>query len=129
MECQKVKVEHRHPMRLLQSFLIPKWKLEVVTIDFITKFPRTTRKHDFIMVVVEKLTKVSHFILITVTHKATNIVEICMREIARLHGVPKEIVLDRDPKFSYNFWKGLLKGFGTNLNFSTFYHPNSYGHT
>jgi transposase InsO family protein len=50
-----------------------------------------------------------------------------MREIARLHGVPKEIVSYRDPKFTSNFWKGLFKGFGTNLNFNRTYHPKSYG--
>jgi transposase InsO family protein len=50
-----------------------------------------------------------------------------MREIVRLHGIPKEILLDRDTKFISNFWSGLFKGFGTNLNFSTTYHPKSYG--
>jgi hypothetical protein len=73
MECQKVKVEHRHPVGLLQPFPIPEWKWEIVTIDFITKFPRTTRQHDSIMVVVDKLTKVAHFIPVKMTHKATNI--------------------------------------------------------
>jgi hypothetical protein len=46
-----------------------------------------------------------------------------MKEIVRLNGVPKAIVLDIDPKFTSNIWKGLFKGFGTNLNFSTTYHP------
>jgi hypothetical protein len=44
-----------------------------------------------------------------------------------IHGVPKAIVLDKDPNFTSNFWKGLFKGFGTNLNLSTMYHPNSDG--
>jgi hypothetical protein len=48
-----------------------------------------------------------------------------MRDIARLHGIPKTIVLDRDTKFTSNFWRGLFKGFGTNMNFSTTYHPQS----
>ena len=52
-----------------------------------------------------------------------------MREIARLHGIPKTIVFDRDPKFTSNFWKGLFNEFGTNLNFSTTYHPESNGQT
>jgi hypothetical protein len=77
------------------------------------------------MVVVENITMVPHFITVKVTHKSTNIVEIYMREIVRLHGVPKEIVSNRDPKFTSNFWRGLFKGFGTNLNFSTTYHPES----
>ena len=50
-----------------------------------------------------------------------------MKEVARLHGVPKTIVSDRDPKFTLNFWKGLFKGFGTNLNLSTTYHPELDG--
>ena len=75
------------------------------------------------------MTKATHFIPIKTTHKATNIEEIYMREVTRLHGVPKEIVLDRDPKFTFNFWKGLFKGFGTNLNLSTMYHPKLDGKT
>jgi hypothetical protein len=129
LECQKVKVEHRHPTGLLQPFPIPEWKWEVVTMDFITKFPRTAKQHDSIMVVVDKLTKAAHFIPVKSMHKETNIVEIYMREIAKLHGVPKTIVSDRDSKFTQNFWKGLFKGFGTNLNFSTTYHPESDGQT
>jgi transposase InsO family protein len=50
-----------------------------------------------------------------------------MREIARLHGIPKEIVSDKDTKFTSNFWRRLLKGFGTNMSFSTTYHPQSDG--
>jgi hypothetical protein len=123
LEFQKVKVEHRHPVGMLQPLPIPEWKWEVVTMDFITKLPKTTKQHDSIMVVVDKLTKASHFILVKLTHKATNIVDIYMREIARLHGIPKTIVYDIDPNFTSNFWKELFKGFGTNLNFSTTYHP------
>jgi hypothetical protein len=93
LECQKVKVEHRHPIGLLQPFPIPEWKWEVVTMDFITKFPRTRKQRDAIMVVVEKLTKVSHFIPMKVTHKETNVVYIYMREVAHFHGIPKKIVL------------------------------------
>jgi transposase InsO family protein len=52
-----------------------------------------------------------------------------MREIARLHGIPRTIVLDRDTKFTSNFWRGLFKGFGTNLNFSIAYHPQLDGQT
>ena len=51
--------------------------------------------------------------------------DIYMKEVFRLHGVPKEIVSNIDPKFTSNFWKGLFKGFGTNLNLSTMYHPES----
>jgi hypothetical protein len=73
MECQKVNVEHRHPAGLLQPLPIPKKKWEVITIEFITKLPKTTRQHDSIMVVVDKLTKVAHFVLVKKTHIETNI--------------------------------------------------------
>jgi hypothetical protein len=129
LECQKVKAKHRHPTGFLQPLPIPKWKWEVVTMDFITKLPRTNKQHDSIMVVVDKLTKDAHFIPVNLTHKEANIVDVYMREIARLHGIPKKIVYDKDPKFTSNFWKGLFKGFGTNLNFSTTYHLESNGQT
>jgi hypothetical protein len=83
------------------------------------------KQHDSIMVVVDKLTKETHFIPVKTTHKATNIAEIYMKEVVMLHGVPKAIVSDRDPKFTFNFLKGLLKGFGKNINLSTKYHPKS----
>jgi hypothetical protein len=98
LEFQRVKVEHRHPANFLKPFAIPKWKWEVEKIDFITKLPRTTKQHDSIMVVVDKLIKISHFIPVKLTHKEDNIVDIYMREIVRIHGVPKAIVSDRDPK-------------------------------
>jgi hypothetical protein len=98
-------------------------------IDFITKLPITMKQHDSIMVMVDKLTKETHFIPVNTTHKETHIADIYMKEVARLHGVPKEIVSDIDPKFTSNFWKGLFKGFGTNLNLSTTYNPESDGKT
>jgi hypothetical protein len=99
------------------------WK--IITIDFITKPPRTVKKHDSIMLAVDKLTKDTHFIAAKPTHNATNIVYIYIWEIVMLHGVSNVIVFDRDPKFTSNFWKGLFKIFGINLNFSIAYHPDS----
>jgi len=96
---------------------------------FIAKFPITRKQHDFIMVVVENLTKAFHFIPMKITNKETNVVDIYMMEVARLHGMPNTIVSERDPKFVSNFWKGLFKLFRTNLNFNTTYHPESNGKT
>jgi hypothetical protein len=95
--------------------------------DFITGLPRISKQHDSIMVVVDKLTKVSHFIPLKTTHQAVDVVDIFLKEVACLHGIPKTIVCDRDPKFTSNFWKGLFKGFRMTLNFSTMYHPESDG--
>jgi hypothetical protein len=108
---------------------IPEWKWEVVTMDLIRGLPRTCKMHDSIMVVVDKLTKSTHFIPLKTTHKATVVAQIFMKEVEQLHRIPKTIVSDRDPKFTSNLWKGLFKGFRTNINFSTTYHPNSDGQT
>jgi hypothetical protein len=129
LECQKIKDEHIYPTSLLQPLPIPEWKWEVVTMEFITKLSRTANQQDYIMVVVDKLTKSSHFVQMKSSQKETNIVDIYMREISKLHGVPKTIVSDRDSKFTSNFWKGIFKGFGASLNFSTTHHPESDGQT
>ena len=118
-----------HPAGLLHPLPIPKWKWDVVTIDFITKFPRTEKQHESIMVVVDKLTKSSHFVHVQSIFKETNIAKVYMKEITRLHGIPKEIVLDHDPKFTSNFWKALFKEFSTKLKLSAMYHPQSDGQT
>jgi hypothetical protein len=123
MECQKVKVEHRHPTGFLQPLPIPNKKWEVVTIGFITTFLRKKRKHDLIMVLVDKLTKVTHFVLVNMTHTTSNIGKIYIREIYMLHGIPTKIVSYRDTTFTANLWRVLFKGFGTNINFITTYHP------
>jgi hypothetical protein len=75
------------------------------------------------------LVKLAHFIPMKVTHKETNVVDIYMREVACFHGIPKTIVSERDPNFTSKLWKELFKGFGTNLNFNTTYHPESDGKT
>jgi hypothetical protein len=73
LECQQVKVEHQHPVGLLQPLPIPEWKWEVISMDFITILPRSSKQNDSIMVVVDKLRKVTHFIPMKSTYKAINI--------------------------------------------------------
>ena len=123
MKLQQVKVEHQYPASLLQHFPVPEWKWEVITMDFITGFPMTWRQHDSIMVVVDKLTKETHFIPVKSMHKTDDIAKIFMNDIFKLHGLPKAIVSNRDVKFTFNFWKGLFVYLGTKLNFSTSYLP------
>ena len=81
--------------------------------DFVTEIPRNFGQHDSIIVVVDKLSNIAHFIPVKSTDKAVNIADIFMKEIFRLHSVPKVIVLDRDTKFTCNFWKALFKGLDT----------------
>ena len=87
--------------------------------DFITGYPMTWRQHDSIMVVVDKLTKVVHFIPVKSMHKTDDIAKIFMKEIFKLHGFPKAIISDRDTKFTSNFSKTMFAYLGTKLNFST----------
>ena len=89
LECHQIKVEHGHPVGLLQPLPVPKWKWEIVSLDFITGLPRTQKQHDSIMVVVDKLSKSTHFIPVKSTHKAADIVEIFLKEIFQLNGVQK----------------------------------------
>ena len=81
------------------------------------------------MVVIEKLSIATHFIPVKTTYKAANISDIFMKQIFSLHGIPKVIISDRDPKFTGNFWKSLFKGLNTTLNFSTSFHPQTDGQT
>jgi transposase InsO family protein len=80
------------------------------------------------MVVSEKLIKDADFIPVKSTFKEINIANILMKEIFRLHGMPKEIISDKDTKFTSNFWKYLFVGFETKLIFSTTYHPQTNGY-
>jgi hypothetical protein len=82
MECQKVKSEHNHPARLMEPLPILEWKWEVVTMDFNTGLPRTGKQHDSLTVVVDMLTKATHFIPLKTTHKEEDVVDIFKKEVA-----------------------------------------------
>jgi hypothetical protein len=88
------------------------WKWEVVTIDFITKLPRTTKQHDSIMVVVDKLTKAAHFIPVKLTHKAANIAEIYMREISGYMVCLRKLFLTEIPSSHPTFGRDYSKDLG-----------------
>jgi hypothetical protein len=105
LDFQHVKAEHQHPIGLLQTLPIPKWKQEIISMDFITGFPKTQRQNDSIMVVTDKLGKSAHFIPMKSTYKTINIAAIFMKEIFRLHGIPKMVISNRNVKFTSNFWK------------------------
>ena len=77
----------------------------------------------------DKLSKETHFILVKTTYKAVKIADIFMKQIFRLHGIPKVIISDIDPKFTGNFWKIVFTGLNTKLNFNTAYHPQTNGQT
>ena len=95
--------------------------------DFITRLPRTKKHNESIMVVVDKLSKEAHFIPVKSTYKVVNIANIFMKEILRLHGIPKIVITDCDAKFTSIFWMSLFRRMDTKLNFSVAYHPQTNG--
>jgi len=97
--------------------------------DFITGLLRTKKNNDSIMVVVDKLSKATHFIHVQSTYRAVQIAHIFMHNVFKLHGLPRTIISDRDVKFTSAFWKTLFAELGTQLNFSTAYHPQTNGQT
>ncbi|KAA3484134.1 DNA/RNA polymerases superfamily protein [Gossypium australe] len=118
--CQQVKAEHQVLSRLLQPILIPKWKWDRITMDFVSK-------KDAIWVVVDRLTKSAHFILIRSNYSLDRLAELYISEIVKLHGAPLSIVSDKDPRFTSCFWKKLQEALGTKLHFSTAFHPQTDG--
>ena len=127
LTCAKVKVEYQKPSGLLQQPEIPEWKWERITMDFITKLPKTTNGYDSIWVIVDRLTKSAHFLPIKETDKMEKLTRTYLKEIVRLHGVPISIISDRDSRFTSRFWQSLQKSLGTRLDMSTAYHPQTDG--
>jgi transposase InsO family protein len=89
--------------------------------------PRTQAGYDSIWVVVDRLTKVAHFILVKTTYSGAKLAELYMSRIMFLHGVPKKIVSDRGSQFTSKFWEKLHESMDTKLNFSSTYHPQTDG--
>ena len=81
------------------------------------------------MVVIDKISEAAYFIPVKTTYKAANIAEIFMKQISHLHGIPKVIISNKDPKFTGNFWKSLFKGMNTTLNYSASFHTQTDGQT
>jgi hypothetical protein len=125
--CQRVKAEHQSPTGLLQPMQIPEWKWEEVGMDFIVGLPCTQRGFDSIWMIVDRLTKVAHFIPVRTTYSSAKLVELYMERIVSLHGVPKKIMSDRGTQFTSYYWQKVQESLGTKLNFSTTYHPQTDG--
>ncbi|CAH1412385.1 unnamed protein product [Lactuca virosa] len=121
LTCRKVKAEHQRPHGKMHRLDIPVWKWEDITMDFITKLPRTARGVESIWVIVDRLTKSAHFIPIQESISA----EIYVREVVTHHGVPVSVVSDRDVRFTSRFWKRFHDEMGTRLHFSTAFHPQT----
>ncbi|GJT94371.1 putative reverse transcriptase domain-containing protein [Tanacetum coccineum] len=127
LTCAKVKAEHQRPSGLLQQPKIPEWKWDKITIDLITKFPRSRSGHDVIWVIVDRLTKSAHFLEIHEDFSTEKLVRLYIDVIVARHGVPVSIILDQYGRFTSHFWQTVHKVLGTRLDLSTVYHPQTDG--
>ncbi|GJT61761.1 putative reverse transcriptase domain-containing protein [Tanacetum coccineum] len=127
LTCSKIKAEHQKPSGFLQQPEIPEWKWEKITMDFVTKLPKSSSGHDTIWVVVDRLTKSAHFLPIREDYKTEKLAKIYTNEIVARHGVPVSIISDRDGRFTSHLWQAFQEALGTRLDMSTAYHPQTDG--
>ncbi|GJQ96537.1 putative reverse transcriptase domain-containing protein, partial [Tanacetum coccineum] len=127
MTCAKVKAEYQKPSGLLVQPKIPEWKWENITMDFVTKLPKTASGQDMIWVIVDRLTKSAHFLPAKENDSMEKLTRQYLKEVVSRHGVPVSIISDRDGRFVSQFWQSLQEAFGTQLDMSTAYHPETDG--
>nr|GFB95571.1 putative reverse transcriptase domain, ribonuclease H-like domain, aspartic peptidase domain protein [Tanacetum cinerariifolium] len=127
LTCAKVKAEHQKPSGFLVQPKIPEWKWDNITMDFVTKLPKSSQGYDTIWVIVDRLTKSAIFTPIRETDPMDELARIYLNEVVTRHEMPVLIISDRDPRFASNFWRSLHNALGTRLDMSTTYHPETDG--
>ena len=127
--CQRNKPSQQATMGLLQPLPVPVRPWQQVSMDLITQLPKSRAGNDAIVVFVDKLTKMVHYVATTTTVSAPQLAELFLREVVRHHGVPESILSDRDPRFTAHFWRAFWDRLGSKLTMSTAYHPQTDGQT
>ncbi|GKC61027.1 putative reverse transcriptase domain-containing protein [Tanacetum coccineum] len=102
-------------------------QVDNITMDFITKLPRSSKGFDTIWVIVDRLTKSAHFLPIKENDSLEKLARLYLNRIVARHGIPASIICDRDGRFTSNFWKSFQKALGTDISMSTAYHPETDG--
>lgn len=127
--CQRNKSTNQKPVGLLKPLEAPKRKWESVSMDYITQLPRTKSGHDAILVFVDRLTKMTHFVPTVTSVTAEDTAKLFIKHVVRLHGLPDNIVSDRDPRFTSAFWAEVCSRLGIKRKMSTAFHPQTDGQT
>ncbi|GJP43304.1 hypothetical protein CLOM_g2785 [Closterium sp. NIES-68] len=113
--CQRMKSSKQKKAGLLQPLPVPEQPWQVVSLDFITGLPTTICGHDAILVVIDKFSKMGHFIPTHTTARTEGTAQLFVRYIISQDGIPTTLISDRDPKFTSKFWKELMPLLGTKL--------------
>nr|GEZ70082.1 putative reverse transcriptase domain-containing protein [Tanacetum cinerariifolium] len=127
LTCARVKAEHQRPSGLLVQPAIPEWKWDNITMDFITKLPKSLQGFDTIWVIVDRLTKSAHFFLIRENDPLDKLARLYLNRIVARHGILVSIICDHDGRFTSNFWRSFQKALGTNISMSMTYYPKIDG--
>nr|GEW40084.1 putative reverse transcriptase domain-containing protein [Tanacetum cinerariifolium] len=127
MTCAKVKAEYMKLSGLLVQPKIPQRKWENITMDFVTKLPKTAAGQDMIWVIVDRLTKSAHFLPAKENDSMEKLTRQYLKKVVSKHRVPVSIISDRDGRFVSQFWQSLQESFGIQLDMSTTYHPETDG--
>ena len=124
--CCRAKIPRHHPYGLLEPLSIPSKPWQSICLDFITDLP-VSKGFDAILTVVDRYTKMAHFVPCTKAITSEETAALVMREVFRHHGLPDSIISDRGPQFVSKFWKHLFKMLKVSCNLSSGYHPQTDG--
>ncbi|CAN6567554.1 unnamed protein product [Malus baccata var. baccata] len=123
----QVKAERKKLFGRIQPLPVPQWKWENMTMNFVYKLPRTQNGFDCVWVIVDRLTKSAHFIPVREKYSLNKLAKLFITKIVKYHGVPVNIISDRDPRFTSKFWVAFQEALGTRLLYNTAYHPQTDG--
>jgi len=127
--CARVKTPRHKRHGLLVPLPVPSHPWSSVSMDFIVGLPPSSAGNDSIFVVVDRFTKMAHFVAIKTTVDSADVARLFLNHIHRLHGLPADIVSDRDKVFTSRFWRHFLGLLGVKPNLSTAFHPQTDGQT
>ena len=127
--CAATKPSLQKPAGLLRPLPIPEKPWRMITLDFVGPLPRTPDYYNYILVVVDKFSKMAHFIPTTTNVTAEETAKLLLDHVVRLHGLPEAMISDRGHEFMAHLYQALWKALGTDLRLSTAYHPQSDGQT